>query len=145
MVPSAAVASAASMPTMTNPLGRIQWTDVKITPGAQEHSRLNAGESLLCRARDGASPVQVGTQQEKFLFYRGLATFPLLFAATSIRQGTSRSRRLADRAIDTAILFERRGGKIGYTIVQAGGKDVVISRPPLNATSSRSGPTSTTS
>jgi hypothetical protein len=132
--PRAEVAPAAPVPTMINALGRIQWTDVKITPGAPEHFPVERGASHYYAARaTDASPIQVGTQQEKFLFYRGLASFPLLFAATVNPEGNVAIAQTRDRAIDTAILFERRGGKIGYTVVQAGGKDVVISRPPLNA------------
>jgi hypothetical protein len=132
--PQARVGPVAPIPTMANALGRIQWDDVKIRPGAKEDYPVEPGESHYYAARaTDAAPLVVGGQQEKFLFYRGLATFPLLVGATVNRDGNIAMTQSGDRAIETVILFERRGGRFGYRLVRAEGKDVVIDRPQLNA------------
>ena len=133
--PQASVPPVAPVPAMSNALGRIQWNDVRIRPGAKEDYPVEPGESHYYAARaTDAAPLLVGGQQEKFLFYRGLATFPLLVGATVNRDGNIVLTQTGDRAIDTVILFERRAGRFGYRLVRAAGKDVVIDRPVLNAT-----------
>jgi hypothetical protein len=132
--PQAKVGPVAPVPTMST-LSRIQWDDVKITPGAKEDYPVEPGESHYYAARaTDAAPLLVNGQQEKFLFYRGLATFPLLVGATVNRDGNIAVTQSGDRAIDTIVLFERRGGRFGYRLVHAAGKDVAIDRPALNAT-----------
>jgi len=133
--PQASVPPVAPVPAMSNALGRIQWNDVRIRPGAKEDYPVEPGESHYYAARaTDAAPLLVGGQQEKFLFYRGLATFPLLVGATVNRHGNIAVTQTGDRAIDTVILFERRAGRFGYRLVRAAGNDVVIDRPVLNAT-----------
>jgi len=133
--PQASVPPVAPVPAMSNALGRIQWSDVRIRPGAKEDYPVEPGESHYYAARaTDAAPLLVGGQQEKFLFYRGLATFPLLVGATVNRHGNIALTQTGDRAIDTVILFERRAGRFGYRLVRAAGKDAVIDRPVLNAT-----------
>jgi hypothetical protein len=133
--PQASVPSVAPIPTMRNALGRIQWDDVRIMPGAKEDYPVEPGESHYYAARaTDATPLLVAGHPEKFLFYRGLATFPLLVGATVNRDGNIAVTQSGDRAIDTLILFERRNGRFGYRLVHAGGNDVVIDRPELNAT-----------
>lgn len=60
----------------------IDWGGVKILPGAKEEFPREQGDSHYYPAREtDASPVRVcgreGSQLEKFLFYRGVGTFPL--------------------------------------------------------------------
>jgi hypothetical protein len=133
--PQASVPPVAAVPTMGNTLGRIQWNDVKVMPGAQERFPVDSTESHYYAARaTDAAPVLAGGQQEKFLFYRGLATLPTLISATVDATGHIVVKQSGDRVIDTMIAFERRNGRIGYRLVRTGGADAVIERPELTST-----------
>jgi len=59
------------------------------------------------------------SQQEKFLFYRGLASIqlPLSNDRSIGRQGLVEQG--AGSGIDNFILFERRAGRIGYRVAHA--------------------------
>ena len=75
-------------PTIFNTLGRIQWNDVRMTPGAKENFPTEPDGSHYYAAREtDAAPLTVGSQQEKFLFYRGLASFRLPLSATITGDG----------------------------------------------------------
>jgi len=112
--------------------GSIEWSDVRVLPGANANFPIDSSKSHYYAAREtDAAPLRVGTQQEKFLFYRGLAGFPLLVRATVARDGSVAVTQTGDRAIDTLVLFERRGSRFGYRVVRAGGRDVAIERPAL--------------
>ena len=111
---------------------RIQWSNVEITPGAKEVFPTEPDQSHYYAAREtDAAPISVGTQQEKFLFYRGIATFLPPIAATVTPDGTIFVQKLNDR-VDTFVLFERRGDRFGYRVVSTDRDDVSIERPVLN-------------
>lgn len=119
-------------PTDFNTLGRIQWDNVRVTPGAKEDFPTEADGSHYYAAREtDAAPVTVGGQQEKFLFYRGIANFRPPLSATIDRDGRLAVAQVAGTGIDTVILFERRAGRIGYRVAHADGKSIVLERPAL--------------
>jgi hypothetical protein len=114
------------------PLTRIQWNDVRITPGAKENFPTEPDGSHYYAAREtDAVPVTVGSQQEKFLFYRGIGNFRPPLSATIDRDGRVGVAQPAGTGIDTVILFERRGGRMGYRVAHAEGKNIVLDRPAL--------------
>ena len=80
-----------------------------------------------------AAPIQVGAQQEKFLFYRGLAAFPVQIGATVAADGAIDVRQTGDSPAATAILFEKRGNKFGYRVVHDLGAHATLTRPELTA------------
>ena len=56
--------------------GRIEWSSVRIQPGAEEKFPIGSLPSHYYQARDtDAAPVLVNGQNEKFLFYRGVGRF----------------------------------------------------------------------
>jgi len=111
---------------------QIKWSNVEITPGAKEVFPTEPDQSHYYAAREtDAAPISVGTQQEKFLFYRGIATFLPPIAATVTRDGTIFVQKLNDR-VDTFVLFERRGDRFGYRVVSTDRDDVRIERPVLD-------------
>jgi hypothetical protein len=111
---------------------QINWPNVEITPGAKEEFPSEPGESHYYAARDtDAAPVTVGKQQEKFLFYRGIASFAPPITATIARDGSVSVVQKTGEPIDTFVLFERRGGSFGYRLVSADRNDVRIERPVL--------------
>ena len=124
------------------PLTRIEWDNVRVTPGASENFPIEPDGSHYYAAREtDAAPVSVNGQQEKFLFYRGVGNFRPPLSATIDRDGRVAVAQPAGTGIDTVILFERRAGRFGYRVAHADGKTLVLDRPALvdNVESLRAG------
>ena len=133
--PQASVPPATPVPTGLSSSGRIQWNDVRVTPGAKENFPTEPDGSHYYAAREtDAAPLTVGGQQEKFLFYRGLGNFRLPLSATIDHNGKLSVEQASGNGIDTFILFERRAGRMGYRVAHAAGKAIVLDRPDLTAT-----------
>ena len=130
--PSAKVPIGQVLSPLARTRGSIEWSDVRVMPGANANFPIESSKSHYYAAREtDAAPLQVGGQQEKFLFYRGLAGFPVPLGAKIRKDGSVAVTQSGDRAIGTLILFERRGTRFGYRTVRAGGRDVAIERPAL--------------
>lgn len=111
--------------------GAIEWKGVKVRPNGDATFPTEPGASHYYAARNtDAAPLAVGTQREKFLFYRGLASFTPPISARFDADGTI--------AITNAggayplIVFENRRGKIGYRIEEMPGASTVVARPALD-------------
>jgi len=112
--------------------GGIAWNDVKVSPVPRGTFPVEAGKSHYYAAREtDASPVQVGSQHEKFLFYRGLASFPVPISATVKQDGTIAVENTGVDEIGLFVLFEQRGGRFGYRVVRGSAKQVTLLRPEL--------------
>jgi hypothetical protein len=62
--------------------GGVDWPSVRITPNGNSAFPAGAGTSHYYAARQtDASPIWVNGQNEKFLFYRGVASFPVPISA----------------------------------------------------------------
>ena len=129
--PPAAVGSspldASSKNIYPNVSGTIEWKNVTVSPGAEENFPMEAGTSHYYAARaTDAAPVKVpvvfektreeGTLSEKFLFYRGIADFAPPIAVRYTPEGKFAVTNLGERPIPMVIVFENRGGKVGYAI-----------------------------
>ena len=67
----------------------ISWADVKVTPFATPNFRTDGSGSHYYLARQtDASPLQVGSEKERFLFYRGLGQFGPPISAAPRADGT---------------------------------------------------------
>src|SRR4051812_14684032 len=114
---------------------QIEWPNVQIAPGGKEVFATEPGESHYYAARDtDAAPVSVGNQQEKFLFYRGIASFAPPITAAVGRDGSISVIQKTGDPIDTFVVFERRGSDFGYRVVSADRGDLRIERPVLTGT-----------
>jgi hypothetical protein len=112
--------------------GSAEWADVRVTPGAKPNLPTDSGKSHYYAAREtDAASLQVGSQQEKFLFYRGIANFPVPVSATVARDGTIAVKSIGEYGIGTFIMFERRGDRLGYRIVHAHANEISVKRPAL--------------
>src|SRR5437773_2360997 len=112
-------------------VGAIEWRDVKVSPLAKPTFLTEDGLShyYAARATDSA-PLQVGSQMEKFLFYRGIASFPIpVSAALDAKGGAVTVTNNGATPIPTAILFENQNGRLGYAIVNDVTKATLIPRP----------------
>ena len=102
---------------LTQQTGQIDWKQVTITPGANPAFLVEDGASHYYAARaTDAAPVRVGGDAEKFLFYRGLASFQVAIAARSIGDRTLVLENAA-APVRGLLLFENRGGRMGYRVL----------------------------
>jgi len=110
--------------------GAIEWKNIKVQPDTSPALPVESAMSRYYAARaTDATPIAVGDQHEKFLFYRGVGRFP---APLSVRLAADGKVVIENRGHDpvpTAILFENRGGRLGYR--NAGAiEDIVTLDPP---------------
>ena len=111
----------------------IEWTNVRVAPGTGPHFPVDEVKSHDYAARDtDAAPLSVAEQHEKFLFYRGLATFPVPVAATVMPQNTV-AVNTSGPSMRLLILVESDGANLGYRVVRSAGSRVTIERPPLTS------------
>jgi hypothetical protein len=108
--------------------GAIHWRDVRITPGATEEFPTEPGASHYYAARrTDASPVQVRSQREKFLFYRGVSRFPVPLSATVEPDGRIIVSHREGKALGTLLLFQNHGGSIAYQVREEPGASATFS------------------
>src|SRR6266498_4138447 len=101
----------------------IDWGRLKVMPGAAFNLPVEYRESHYYPAREtDAAPVQVcatngkPAQQEKFLFYRGVGTFGLP-VSVQLKSEKVVLKNLGQDEIAHLIIFENRGGKLGYRLL----------------------------
>ena len=110
--------------------GAIDWPDVHVTPSRRVSFPTGPGQSHYYAARaTDAAPLWVNGQDEKFLFYRGVASFPVPITARFNTDGTTTVTNLGTEPIPAVILFENRAGKLSYTRHGALATSATIDRP----------------
>jgi hypothetical protein len=131
--------------------GGITWNCVHIEPARPANFPREDTENHYYAARETSSaplrvPTPAGDQQERFLFYRGVsAVTPLISAILTangtvvIRRDTASARNVAGAqeqttpgAITEVILFERRGDRVGYTILGPLHDEAALVAPTLD-------------
>jgi hypothetical protein len=107
----------------------IEWQGVEVRPGPDQPYPTDGTKSHYYAARAvDAAPLRVGSQDEKFLFYRGVADFQPPISAV-----IEPDRAVVVSGPDAAmrmILFEKRGDKVGYRLVESFGR-TRVERPAL--------------
>jgi len=112
--------------------GTIRWPFVSVTPGASDAWPREHGASHYYAAREtGADPVRVGTQAEKFLFYRGVGQFQPPVAAIAQPDGGAAVRSVAGEPLGDVILFENRRGAMTFTAHRLSSAAAQLARPDL--------------
>lgn len=133
--PQASVPPAFPWTKLSETTGAIQWQDVKVLPHAKPAFLTEDGLSRYYAAREtDAAPVAVGSQMEKFLFYRGLASFPVPLTATLDARGAVVVSNKGAYSMPAAILFENQSGRMGYSVVNDLKNTAMIPRPALTKT-----------
>src|SRR5687768_5091184 len=120
--------------TLRNPATEslIEWRNVRVMPNADAGFPIEAGESHYYAAREtDAAPLVVGDQREKFLFYRGVASFDVPLSAVSLDDERVRVRNLGVDDLHGVVLFENRGGVIRYAVSDALRRESVLALPLL--------------
>ena len=96
--------------------GDLNWTDVKIRPNARPQFRVGRDENHYYVARQtDAAPLQVGPDEERFLFYRGVGRIPPPIHARVSPDGQIVVSHSRGAALGDIILFENRDGATAYT------------------------------
>jgi hypothetical protein len=116
----------------------IDWGKLKVMPGKTLNFPVESAHSHYYPAREtDAAPVQVCStdgkpgQQEKFLFYRGVGTFDLPLSV-KLEGDSVVLKNTGKDEIKSLIIFENRGGKIGYRLVDAFTGEMTHERPTLD-------------
>jgi hypothetical protein len=124
--------------TSFQPNPGIEWRNVRILPHAEQSFPAGKGVSHYYTAREtDAAPLQVGTQNEKFLFYRGVGSFPPPISAKAMADGKVLVKSLSDAPVEGVILFENRAGKLGYSLAGAVHGEITLDRHSLGGDRSR--------
>jgi hypothetical protein len=101
--------------------GSIAWDAVTVAPNVRADFPDERRDSHYYAARQtSATPLRVmtasGEQREKFLFYRGVATFAVPVSARVAADGNVTVENHGGEKIPNVVLFERRGEKVGFRI-----------------------------
>ncbi|MCU1260239.1 MAG: hypothetical protein JWO80_3124 [Bryobacterales bacterium] len=120
-----------SMGTLT---GSIEWRDIKVQPGTDPALPVESrpGRYYAARGTD-AAPLNVGGQREKFLFYRGVSRSPVPLSARVASDGKIVIGNLGHEPVPGVILFENRGGRLGYRNVGAVRDTASLDPPSLDS------------
>jgi hypothetical protein len=114
----------------------IEWRNIKVQPETTPALPVESGPNRYYAARaTDAAPVAVGDQHEKFLFYRGVGRFPVPLSARVSGDGKIVAANRGSDAIPTVILFENRGGRMGYRNAGALADTVTFDRVTLDRVS----------
>jgi len=116
--------------------GTITWSKVAISPNLNVEFPGASQQTRYYAARETSSaPLRVktagGEEIEKFLFYRGVSAAPLPISAKQDPDGKLEIKNLSEAPIPAAILFERRGERVGYRIEQAEADERIFDPPSL--------------
>lgn len=119
----------------STPESVIEWQKVAITPNAHPRLPHGAGESHYYAARNvDAAPLMVDRQSEKFLFYRGVASFDVPLSAVALSDGNIRIRSVGGDELPGLVLFENRDGTIRYRTYGAFRGESVLAPPSGSGT-----------
>lgn len=117
--------------------GSIAWDEVLVSPNlAGEFPHEEKSDRYYAARETSSSPLRVrtkaGEQQEKFLFYRGVSGSDLPLSARLESDGRLVVKNLGEDEIPAAILFERRGERIGYRLAGAFTSEMIMDPPLLS-------------
>lgn len=117
-----------------NVVGGIDWPAVQILPNRVGEYPQGSGQSHYYAARGtDAAPLSVAGQFEKFLFYRGVASFPSLLSAALNNDGSVRITNLGQRPISNVIFFENRAGVMSYRLGGPLAGSATLAKPTASA------------
>jgi len=119
-------------------MGATSWSDIKVQPGATEAFPVEEGASRYYAARGtDAAPITAGGQHEKFLFYRGVGRFAVPLTARVSGDGKVAVTKPGAEAVPMAMLFENRGGRLGYRAAGAVSGPITLDPPSLDGSLSQ--------
>lgn len=109
----------------------INWANFTVMPGAVANFPTEKAESHYYPAREtDAAPIKLGAEHEKFLFYRGVGNFDLPIIA-KLAGDQVKVKNSGREELPSVILFENRGGRIGWRILNSLKGETTMVRPEL--------------
>jgi hypothetical protein len=113
----------------------MRWPEVQIRPKGDSDFPTERAPSHYYAAREtDASPIRVGGQNEKFLFYRGVGGFDVPLAAAFDDAGHVWMRNTGTEPLPGVMLFRSEGGRLGYRLVGTVTESVLVQEPELDDT-----------
>ena len=129
VTPSTTTSSDLRRPGFTS---TIRWTDVNVLPGSEAVLPVERDPSHYYAARQtDASPVQLASEREKFLFYRGVGAFQPPIVAAVMADGQIAVRHRDGDAIGDIVLFGNRGGAIAYAVRHVMTSETTVDLPAV--------------
>lgn len=131
--PQASVPAPALVPLQSGAPHRITWPAVRIQPGSTESFPVAPpldSHYYAARATD-AAPIEVNGQQDRFLFYRGLAAFQPPIRATIDRNDRVTVKAATGAPLGTVILFQNVNGAMAYQVKTFAGPTGAF-EPPMH-------------
>jgi hypothetical protein len=115
--------------------GHLTWDAVQLAPGENPALPSSKGESRYFAARNtDATPLNAGGQWEKMIFYRGVGSFAVPLRPAFTADGNIQIRNVSEHRVPIAIVFENRGGWLGYRIASDLQEPVTVAPPDLSGT-----------
>lgn len=120
------------------PDSSISWDSIKLEPGSSASLPREGSTNHYYAARQTSStPLRIktqgGDQTEKFLFYRGVASFSVPLSVKLASDGKIFPQNLSAQEIPAMLLFERRGDKFGFRVGDPSEAQPTLDPPELNA------------
>jgi hypothetical protein len=113
--------------------GTIEWRNVKVEPNASPALPADSVSNRYYAAREtDSAPLTVGDQHEKFLFYRGVGRLPIPLLARETEDGRIAVENRGAGPIPDVILFENRGGRMGYRAAGSLQSAMTLTSPSLD-------------
>jgi hypothetical protein len=112
----------------------IEWQNIKVEPNTSPALPTETAPSRYYAARGtDRAQIAVGDQHEKFLFYRGVGDFQVPLSARVGANGTIAIENSGAEPVPTVILFENRGGRLGYRNAGEVKDAVMLDSPSLDS------------
>ena len=111
----------------------IEWASFDVLPEAPFEFPVENRPSHYYAAREtDASPLRMGEQQEKLIFYRGIGSFSVPLRVNLSGEGKLALRNTGPDPIPAVIVFENRGGQINYRRLGALDHEITVELPARN-------------
>lgn len=113
--------------------GWIRWPKVRVTPGGAAVFPTEPGSSHYYAARaTDAAPIEVASQKERFLFYRGVGFFAPPLSATVNARGEATVWSPSNDPLGDIIVFDNHGGTIAYGLQRGSSSRLTMTRPAVD-------------
>jgi hypothetical protein len=89
----------------------IEWNGIKVSPNMRADFPTGGKNHYYAARATDAAPLRVGSQNEKFLFYRGVGSFPPPLTAKLLEDGKVLVKNVGSDPVAGVILFENRNGQ----------------------------------
>ena len=100
-------------------INTLDWSQVRLAPGPDLAYPMSEAASRYYTARNtDATPLRIGAEQEKMIFYRGVGSFEPPLSARYDADGALEIRNLGNDPLPFAIAFENQRGAVGFRIAE---------------------------